>query len=135
MSLREKVKKKFIFFSDHFFAYTSGCKNYLISIGYPECRITDVNNSIDMTQLVAARILFENKLCKAGFSLKQYRERNTVIYCGGIYSHKNIEFLLAACKKVRLKLDDFRLIVVGDGPDAHIVRQFAQCNDWVEYVS
>ena len=87
--LRERLKRKMLFSVNHFFAYTENCKKYLIDTGLDGDRITNVQNSIDVQMLLDAK-----KNCSLQGSLT--KEQFTVVYCGGIYKDKKIEFLVDA---------------------------------------
>ena len=56
------------------------------------------------------------------------------IYFGGLYKEKEISFLLKACIEIRTRIHDFNIILIGDGPQATEVKEFAQQHDWAHYL-
>jgi glycosyltransferase involved in cell wall biosynthesis len=62
------------------------------------------------------------------------RGRNVGVYCGSLYKHKRIEFLLEAAKRIRVAVGDFELIVMGTGPDEAKVAEAARSERWIHYV-
>jgi glycosyltransferase involved in cell wall biosynthesis len=51
-----------------------------------------------------------------------------------MYPEKRLLFLCEACEAVKSMVPQFELIVIGAGPDAEIVKEFAATRDWVHYV-
>ena len=125
--LRERLKRKMLFSVNHFFAYTENCKKYLIDTGLDGDRITNVQNSIDVQLLIDAK---EEFTLQSSLTKKQY----TVVYCGGIYKDKKIKFLVDACVLIKSTLPEFKIIIIGEGPEDYLVKKFAAENTWVEYV-
>ena len=133
-SLGNKLKRRLLHECDWWFAYTEGVKTIIKANGYPEARITVVQNAIDTAGLSRAYALESQD---AGAQVRQTLGIGTGpvgIFCGGMYKEKRIPFLLDAARELWRKHPDFHLLVVGDGPDASMVRAFATENSWVHYV-
>ena len=61
------------------------------------------------------------------------RNLNQFIYVGGLYKDKRIELLLDSVALVKAEVPDFEFHVVGNGPDAELVREFSEANPWCVY--
>jgi L-malate glycosyltransferase len=131
---RNKFKTLFLRQCDWWFAYTQGVKKSLINASYPADKITCVQNAID-----TAALRKEYEGIKEEDLIRLKRElgitsENTVIYCGGIYKEKRIAFLLEACDKIRKKVKDLHVIIIGSGVDSHLVEKAAQSRPWIHYL-
>lgn len=133
-SLANKVKLKYSNYVDWWFAYTKSVKADLIDNGFPAEKITAVQNSIDTSEI---------KHIKNSISLSELSELrenlklsgSTVgVYCGGMYTEKQIPFLLDACQLIKKQLPNFKMIFMGGGPDSVFVENAASKNDWIHYV-
>ncbi|MEN9855354.1 MAG: hypothetical protein RLZZ157_480 [Pseudomonadota bacterium] len=56
---------------------------------------------------------------------------NVGVFVGGLYKEKRLEFLIAACDLIRSAVPDFHVIVIGTGPDAHILEAAAALRPWL----
>jgi len=132
--LKEKWKKFFLRFPDWWFAYTDFTKNILLANAVPEQRITVVNNAID-TSLLSNDISTIHQE-EINFLRKHTGlcGTNIGIYCGAIYEHKKIEFLLEAAKQIKAVIPDFELVILGAGPNAYKAKIAIQENKWIHYV-
>ncbi|HEU4561391.1 MAG TPA: glycosyltransferase family 4 protein, partial [Longimicrobium sp.] len=116
------------------FAYNDASSAVVRELGFPAERITSVQNSIDTRALVEAR----SRLAPA--DLERVRAElgivgeHVCVFAGSIYSEKRIDFLLAACERVRERVPGFELIVIGAGPDARKVSEAARRHPWIHYV-
>jgi glycosyltransferase involved in cell wall biosynthesis len=132
--VRNKFKKAFQNKSDWWFAYTRKVKEYLVESGYPVDQVTSVDNAID-TKFLADTY---NKISESEINrLKQdlgIESENVGIYCGGIYKEKNISFLIEACELIRKDVPDFHFLVIGSGPDTHLVEEAEVKNPWIHYL-
>lgn len=118
---------------DWWFAYNGLSRDAVLRLGYPDKRITVVNNTIDtrgFEQAVEAwRSAGRDRLQeKTGTS-----SDHVALFCGGMYPDKELPFLLDACRRIREDVPDFEAVFVGDGPDARLVREAARRHPWVKY--
>ncbi len=133
--LKETFKKFFINRVDYWFAYTELTCQILKDNGFSEDSISCLNNAIDNEH-------FEKLISSVTDEdvLNFKREKNisnddeVALFCGSIYEEKRIDFLLKSCEVIRNKKKNFFLIVVGDGPDAGKVKEFAETNKWVIFM-
>jgi len=130
----EKWKRFYSISADWWFTYTDGGKTLVKGMGFDSSHITVVQNSIDTTALLKAK---KNVSLQQAQELKaklNIQSENVAIFCGGLYSDKKISFLIEACLMIKLKVPDFQMIFIGDGPDKCIVKEFSNNNDWAHYV-
>jgi len=133
-SLKNKFKYKFLTQADYWFAYTNNVKKFLISKNVDESNISVLNNSIDTKTL---RESYDNLNDEYVNKLKKdlnINSNNIVIYCGGIYKEKRIDFLLNSVKKVKERIPDLHLVVLGAGPDSYMIQEASKNNNWIHYV-
>jgi glycosyltransferase involved in cell wall biosynthesis len=133
-NIRNKIKDFYLDKCDWWFAYTDGVKNELIRKGYPEAKITAVQNSIDTKQL---RLLYEAidlEESRSYLSQQAITASNLAVYCGGLYKEKRLDFLLDVCKEIRKAVTDFEIIIIGGGPEEDKVIAASNKHSWFHYV-
>ncbi len=116
------------------FAYNERSAAFVRQIGFPDERITRLQNAIDTKALIAAAAAVTPEALDAVRRDLGLTGRHVGIYVGAMYEDKRLPFLLEACLAIRERVPDFEMIFVGDGPDAALVRDAAACNDWMHYV-
>lgn len=134
-SLSNRFKKLLINKCDHWFAYTKSVRSYLLKQGYPDAKISVVNNSFDTMKLNAQLHSISNEekeLLRKELNIET--RDNVAIYCGALYKEKRLDFLLQVADKVKVKNPNFKLIIIGSGNDIETVMEFADTRDWVHYV-
>ena len=119
---------------DWWFAYTQSSADLVKNIGFPANKITITQNAICTESLQQARKTITTE--PSSFLKKQLgiNTDNVAIFCGGMYEHKKMDFLINACKEIRTKVSDFHVIFIGYGPEAPLVEHFSVSNSWVHYV-
>jgi glycosyltransferase involved in cell wall biosynthesis len=134
--LRERFKRFVSVNVDWWFGYTAKSVHLVEMLGYDPKKITDVQNSIDTTELrIAKEKLNEQEFEHIKLELGIGNDNdNIAIYCGGMYAEKKIHFLIDACKKIKIKIPEFHIIFIGEGPDSLLVKEFADKNDYVHYL-
>lgn len=121
---------------DHWFAYNDLTKQLVASTGYPENRITAVQNTIDARrEREIYDSLTEEDLLDVQIETGVRKGDIVGLFCSRLYEDKRLPFLLQAVKKVKENIPTFKFIVIGNGPEENIVRAFAQKNaDWFSWV-
>ena len=99
------------------FAYTQGSADRVAASGFPGSRITVVNNTVEVMALAEPPA----------------REPHTCVYVGALYAHKRIDFLLEAGAHLAAMVPEFRLVVLGTGPDRPLVEAALQGSPWLDY--
>lgn len=120
--------------ADWWFAYTEKTEELLLSRGFAEDRITVVRNTVDTEELAnGVREVSEEELARCRESLGICGD-NVVLYCGGMYPNKRLDFLLDTCRKLQASLSDFVIICIGSGSDQHLIEEAERFHTWVRYV-
>ena len=129
--LRERWKSFWANKVDWWFTYTQGTAGVVAKTGFPIERITVFNNTIDVSQILQHRAVQNPKRQAQLRGNVTFGSNNVGLYVGGIYAEKRIRFLLLAAQKIKNHLPDFHLIVIGDGPQAHLIKDAARDCDWI----
>ena len=115
------------------FAYNDLSARVVEEIGYPEGRITVVQNALDTQELVRARSEIRAERLDAIRQELGVKGDNVCIYTGAMYAEKRIDLLLEICDMVREDVPDFEMIFVGAGPDDRLVKEAAARHGWIHY--
>ncbi len=127
----ERFKRFWATKVDWWFGYTQETRAHLQSLGFPKKRITVFNNSVDtatMREQVAASNGHDRSALAAQLGLMGSK---VGVFVGGIYPDKRIPFLIKAADRIRERLHDFELIIVGGGSDLPLAQSLAQSRPWV----
>lgn len=134
-SLFNKIKKSYINKVDWWFAYTESVACWLYESGVQKNKVTVVQNAIDTDEIKTQKGLISDSELNACRKMHGIGTKDKVgIYCGGLYKEKQIPFLLEAAKKIGERKNNFRLIVIGGGPDEHLVKRAAGKNINIIYL-
>jgi len=120
---------------DWWFAYTQGVANYIATLGYPDQKITALNNSIDTSEF--KKLLAEQPPDKvAEFKRQLAIDHNARIglFCGSLYADKKLDFLLNAALLIHQKNPNFVLLIVGNGNDRTLVEDFSKRQPFIKYL-
>jgi L-malate glycosyltransferase len=132
--LRERFKRWTTQRADWYFAYTKMSFQTLLDMGYPEQRITVVNNAIDTQQAVADReSISPLEMARLRQSLGLDGKR-VGMFLGSLYAQKGLDFSLEAALIIRRKMPDFHWMVMGNGPDRAKVEAMAREHPWMHWV-
>lgn len=132
---RERWKSRLVGRVDWWFAYTGATRDILLEDGYPDERITVLNNAIDNTgflrDLAAVTPAMQADLRQA----IDAREDSAVgLFCGSLYPDKRLDYLVAAGDRIVRDDPAFRLVVIGDGPSAGLIAEAARSRPWLHWV-
>jgi glycosyltransferase involved in cell wall biosynthesis len=121
---------------DWWFPYTSLSKEIVESYGFPADRITVVDNAIDTNSLRNRQASMSPQDLEAA-RIRLFQATNdrgkpkpTGIFCGRLIPIKWVSFLLESVKLIHEIVPEFQMVVVGDGPERHLVQQFCAEHDW-----
>jgi len=130
--IREKWKQFLVGRVDWWFAYTQMTREILLADGYPDQRITVLDNAIDNEAFHAdLAAVTETDL----LPLRQISGAGPMgLFCGSLYPDKRIDFMIAAADRIRAAIPDFSFVVIGDGPSAEEVRVAAKTRPWLHPV-
>jgi glycosyltransferase involved in cell wall biosynthesis len=130
----EAVKRLVSRYPHWWFAYTAGSRDRVIGLGYPEERITVVQNAIDTRSLRAQRAAVSTE------DVLEFREEHDLgdgpvcAFVGGLYAEKRLPFLLDAADIIHRRQPEFRLIVIGDGPERALIEEASVTRPYVRYL-
>lgn len=132
--LSERLKRLLATRVDWWFAYTGLTARYLQSLGFPAEHICTVKNAVDTSALArqCATITAQD--------VQDFRARHLLgdgpigLYIGSLYPEKRIPFLLQAAQALAQQVPGFRLVVVGNGPDAALVKAAATQHPWLRFL-
>jgi len=122
--------------ADWFFAYTPRAARAVEQAGFPADRITVFENTVDTRAWqVALDAVSEPERQRLRFALFQETEpRPTGLFCGRLVAEKEIPFLLHSLTLLHRRLPDFRMILIGDGPERDAVKSFCAETNWCRWV-
>ncbi|WER47334.1 glycosyltransferase family 4 protein [Cupriavidus sp. WKF15] len=130
--LREKWKRFLINKVDWWFAYTDLTADHLIDLGFPNTRITNLQNAIDVTGFrKELESVTPEELNNLRLQMNIQEADRVAIFCGSLYPDKKIDLLLSSCNLIKTQITNFKLIVIGAGPSLASVVEFANGKDWV----
>lgn len=116
------------------FAYNDLSARIVRELGFPEEKITSVQNAIDTHQLVGASEAWKPEDLAAFKQSIGITGDHVCLYTGGIYPEKRIPFLLKACSRIRELVPDFQMIFIGAGVDDSLVKEAASQHSWIKYI-
>lgn len=131
--LKELFKRWTVNKVDWWFAYTEMSVNLVQQTGFPQQRITDVENSADTNEMTA--------LCERVSDEDWQRLRRQLklgegpigLCLGSLYAEKRLDFLLDAAQRIRQQIPDFKLLVVGAGNEQGKIEAAAAIHPWICY--
>ena len=131
-SLSERWKRAWLRRCDWWFGYTEETRRHLVSNGFPDDRITVLNNVIDSGALRESL----RAVGKAGLDRRRHalgvKGDKVGIFVGSLYADKRIDFLVEAAERVRRRIPDFELIVAGGGSGEAALRALAAERPWLK---
>jgi L-malate glycosyltransferase len=120
--------------ADWFFAYTSFSRDRIIAAGYPEDRITCINNSDDVSSLETwQKSITPDEIHALRMSLGLSGD-HVGVFIGSLYKEKMLDFLFLAADKLRQRCPDFELVLIGDGPCWREINSFVKKRPWAYWV-
>lgn len=114
----------------HYLAYTQSGADALVDEGWKQETVTVLNNTIDTSGLEAAvRSVELSEVTANGGSTP-----NACLFIGGLDETKRLRFLLDACDIIANRIDDFELVVAGEGEKADWLRKQSLSRPWLKIV-
>ena len=103
---------------DWWFAYTNATARIVQEAGFPNERITVLNNTIDNHGFEAdLASVSDAEVADLRASIGAGEGAVVGLYCGSLYPDKRLDMLISACARVAERDPNFRLVIVGDGPN------------------
>ena len=130
----EILKAMLIRAVDWWFAYSDHTHAILRKAGYPENRITVVQNAMDNE---AFKLAIEAVTPSEDEALRRTLGiigSKVGLYCGAFIPPKRMDIVIEAFLAIRRRIPDFEAIIIGSGPDQHLVEIAAASNQWIHFV-
>lgn len=132
---RERWKRLMLKRVDWWFAYTEITRNVLREAGYPESRISVLNNSIDSEGFKGDLVsVADTELLSLRQRLGFSESDPVALFCGSLYPDKRLDFMVEVAVRIRESLPTFQYIVIGDGPSMPQLRELARGKPWIHIV-
>lgn len=133
--LRERWKQRLVGQVDWWFAYTEATRAILLEDGYPDERITVLNNAIDNQGFLRDLAAVSGaQLAAARASIDAAPGAPVGLFCGSLYPDKRLGFLIQSADRIQAAFPGFRFVVIGDGPGADEIRQAAGTRPWLHWL-
>jgi len=119
---------------DWWFVYTRLSADLLTAVGFPDSRITVLNNASDTSGFCRMRDSITLEESRALRESLGFDEEPVGVYVGSLYTNKRLDFLFAAAEAIRCEVPDFHLLIVGDGPERDKVKAWCAAHPWARWV-
>ena len=130
-AIERKAKLKLQSQVDWYFAYTEGTGDWLRKAGFPKERITPIQNSVDTSEIAAARNAVTEERAAEVRSELGLTKGHTGLFMGALVPRKRLKFLIEACDLVAANDPEFRLLVAGTGEDEEMAKAAAAQRPWL----
>lgn len=132
--LSELIKQRLTTKVTWWFVYNGLSERIVKRQGFPEDRITNVQNAIDTRQLHEeyCKIIpseVEKKKTELGIS-----GNHIGLFVGAMYPEKRLGFLLETCRFIKQNIPDFEMLFIGSGIDVDLVKSAAETDHWIHYL-
>lgn len=133
--LKERLKRWLASHVDWWFAYTSLSKAAVLEAGFPVGRVTVLDNAIDTTELAAQLAALDAAAAERARHEFGIGPGRVCVTLGSLHADKRLGFLFEAARLIRAQVPDFRLVVVGDGPQRELVEgAVADAGGWIHWL-
>lgn len=133
-TVREFFKRQLLTRVDWWFAYTRMSGDFVVKAGFPADQLTIVQNAIDTSELRRAKDAITESAIRELKANLGLTGAAVGLYCGALHENKRIGFLLDACRSIKKRTAGFHLVIVGDGPERHLVERAAAGNKWIHLI-
>lgn len=133
--LREKWKQMMLTRVDWWFAYTAMTVDVLRRAGYPQERITCLDNAIDNEAFERdLASVTDTQLQAMRLEIDAPEGAPVGLFCGSLYPDKRLDYMIEAADRIHAALPAFRLVVIGDGPSAGELRTAMETRPWLKWL-
>ena len=133
--LSERWKRLLVNRIDWWFAYTQGTVDYLTAGGFPRERITRLDNAIDdVTFRHDLQSIDDATLDRLRAEIDLADGAPLALHCGSLYREKRLDDLIEIGDHIQQSIPDFRLVIVGDGPDRPRIESLLASRPWARCV-
>lgn len=131
--LKERIKFLTTNRADWWFVYSGLSSQLVQNLGFTQSRITNLENSIDTTVL---KTLCGQVTTQDIVAIRQKHSLGdgpVALFIGSLYQEKRLDFLLSACQQISQKIPNFKLVVIGDGPQRALIQDALTQYPWLSY--
>ncbi|MEW5967872.1 MAG: glycosyltransferase family 4 protein [Pseudomonadota bacterium] len=132
--LKERYKRWTTNRVDWWFAYTQMSADLVKAAGFPAARITVLNNAVDTAELMSQRQAVTPEETQALRTALGFGDGPAGIYVGSLYADKRLDFLFDAAEAIHREVPDFRLLILGEGPERGKVQAWCDAKPWARWV-
>jgi glycosyltransferase involved in cell wall biosynthesis len=132
--LGERLKRGMSKAAHWWFAYNRLSAQIVRDLGFPEDRISIVNNTVDTSEMIRTKNSTDERTLADIRREIGIHGKNVALFSGSLYKEKRLNFLVEAAVEARRKLSDFEIVVVGAGPDSWIVERASSKFAWFHYL-
>jgi L-malate glycosyltransferase len=133
-SISARLKEQSARAAHWWFAYTNASARIVADLGFPQDRITVVNNAIDSSRLAqAAGAVSPIEVARLRSRLSLQGQR-VALFCGRFVPDKRLDLVFGTALELRAMVPKFSLIMIGDGPGIEHVRDMSRRHPWIKYV-
>ncbi len=132
--LKERMKFLTTTRVDWWFVYSGLSGQFVQKLGFSEAKITNLENSVDTATLKSLCEKTTNKEVTAIRKRLKLGNGPVGIFVGSLYKEKRLDFLLSAGQQLSQKIPDFRLIMIGDGPQRELIENVQTQYPWLRYL-
>ena len=132
--VRETWKRMMLTRVDWWFAYTEKTVDVARDAGYPQSRVTCLDNAIDDESFAQdLAMVGDTKMEELRASIDAPKGAPVGLFCGSLYREKKLDYMITAADSIHRALPDFRLVVIGDGPYADEMRLAMRERPWLHW--
>ena len=132
--LRERYKRWTTNRVDWWFAYTQMSADLVSTAGFPDNRITVLNNAVDTSELQRQRQSVTPEETHALRESLDFGTGPVGVYVGSLYADKRLDFLFEAAEAIRHEVPDFHVLILGEGPERDKVQAWCDAHPWARWV-
>lgn len=119
---------------DWWFAYTQMSVDLVTAAGFPDHRVTLLNNAADASQLLQQRQSISPEETQGVRDTLGFGTGPVGVFVGSLYPDKRLDFLFAAAEAIHREVPDFHLLILGEGPERDKVQAWCAAHPWASWV-
>lgn len=132
--LKERFKRWTTKRVDWWYAYTEMSAVLVKAAGFPNDRISVLNNAVDTGELLQHRLSVTPEETQALRASLGFGSGPVGVYVGSLYADKRLDFLFDAALAIRRTVPNFHLLIVGEGPERDKVQAWCDAHPWARWV-
>lgn len=130
----EPLKRWFTRPAHWFFSYTALSTDAVIELGFPQDRVTTLQNSTDVEAVRDRRREIDPDELASLRRRLGLRPGPVIGFVGGLYPPKRPDFLVDSLDEAHALEPTLDAVIVGDGSDADLIRDRASSRSWLHHL-